>query len=351
MKTGTGLSPQLRALLQGYAGPAYVLDQEGRCLLANGRMLEIYGLQAGDMEGRRREEFMPADQARAHRDNELRVTQAARPVDLEETLGARSGQRRLFRSRKIPLRDPEERIFAVATLCTDLSGEHQALEAVRRLSQELLQVQETERAALSRELHDELGQGLTALKFKLASLRRQAQGPGEPALGQAMDMVDALVDQVRGLARRLHPAVLDDLGLAAAVRWLLGSYQGEAGQGGLQVSLTENLGDERLSPELELACFRVVQESLCNIRRHAGASHGVVLLFRSADRLHVVIEDDGRGFDLADFRHDGPGFPGGLGLRGIRERVAALGGELGLRSDPGLGTQVRVVFPAGAALT
>lgn len=117
------------------------------------------------------------------------------------------------------------------------------------------------------------------------------------------------------------------------------------------MSLTENLGDERLSPALELACFRVVQESLCNISRHAGASHGVVLLFRSADRLHVVIEDDGRGFDLADFRRDGPGFPGGLGLRGIRERVAALGGELGLRSDPGLGTQVRVVFPVGATLT
>ncbi|MDD3483298.1 PAS domain-containing protein [Azovibrio restrictus] len=351
MKAASDLSAQLRALLQGCAGPAYVLDQEGRCLLANGRMLEIYGLQAGEMEGRRREEFMPADLARVHRDNDLRVTRAAQPVDMEETLWTRCGQRRLFRSRKIPLRDQEERIFAVATLCADITGEQQALEAVRRLSQELLQVQETERAALSRELHDELGQGLTALKFKLASLRRQVPGSGEASLGQAMEMVDALVDQVRGLARRLHPAVLDDLGLAAAVRWLLGGYQDEAGQGGLQVSLTENLGDERLSPELELACFRVIQESLCNIRRHAVASHGVVLLFRNAERLHLVIEDDGHGFDLDDFRRDGPGFPGGLGLRGIRERVAALGGELGLRSTPGLGTQVRVVFPAGATRT
>jgi signal transduction histidine kinase len=214
---------------------------------------------------------------------------------------------------------------------------------LQRLSMKLITAQEEERRVIARELHDEVGQALTAIKVELAVAQRTIEAAGAPAhaLDDARSISEGVLHMVRDLSHLLHPALLDDLGLVAAVDSYL---KGFGKRHGLRVDLLQERMAERLQPETEAAAFRIIQEALTNVVKHARANSCRVYLQRLMNTLLVTVEDDGVGFDpVAMNRVEAKQ---GLGLIGIRERVSGLGGTLRFESAPGNGTRLTVELPA-----
>ena len=242
----------------------------------------------------------------------------------------------------------EHRIFpspeGLSVFFQDVTERRRDEETLRTLSRRLLTAQEEERRRLARELHDEVGQVLTAVKIQLQTLLRSGATPAPGRLQAAVDSVDHAIGGLRILAFNLRPAILDDLGLSAALRW-----QGDrfAAETGTEVSLNIERLEGRLPTEVETACFRVAQEALTNVARHARATHVDVELRlgppEEPDGLALRIRDDGAGFEQADARRrmaEG----GCMGLSGMEERVRLAGGRFEVRSRPGEGTAVWVHF-------
>jgi signal transduction histidine kinase len=216
---------------------------------------------------------------------------------------------------------------------------------LQRLSSQLLTAQEEERRSIARELHDEVGQVLTAIKVELAVAERSvgAAGGDIGPLRSARGIADGALHTVRDLSRLLHPAMLDDLGLAAAIDWYL---KGFSRRHGLKIELLQEGVDQRLTADTEAAVYRIVQEALTNVAKHAQATSVRVFLQRLTNTLLVTIEDDGVGFRPEEVAE--PGTTRGIGLVGIRERAVQLRGTMRLESAPGKGTRLTVEVPARA---
>jgi signal transduction histidine kinase len=227
-----------------------------------------------------------------------------------------------------------QRFASRAAVAVDLSRR-----VARTTVQRIVSGQEQERRRLSRELHDETGQALTSILLGLRSIE-DAQGTERfpAALAELREMVVATLQDVRRLAVELRPKALDDFGLVAALERLTSSF---AEHTGITVDLESQLEDARLPDEVETVLYRVVQEALTNVVKHAQAEHVSVLLHPRPGRVAVVIEDDGRGFTDREEGSDG------IGLLGMEERVALVGGSLAVESSAGVGTTIAVEVPAG----
>lgn len=212
---------------------------------------------------------------------------------------------------------------------------------LRRLSRRLVQAQEVERKSLSRELHDQVGQALTALGIEIGNLMNSRQT--EPATFRArLEEIKALnaraIGTIRDLAMGLRPSMLDDLGLEPALQWQGREFSRHTGVPA-SVQVAGNL--EGLTDAQRTCIYRVVQEALTNCARHAHANNVLVSLQSQGDQVVVVVQDDGMGFDVASRAQ------GGLGLLGMQERVAELDGHLNIASAPDKGTTIRVELPIG----
>jgi signal transduction histidine kinase len=216
-------------------------------------------------------------------------------------------------------------------------------ELLQTLSRQQVELQEAERRAISRELHDEAGQVLTSLKVGLRLLEKHADRPQEVAsrVGELIDMADAVQDDLHRLAADLRPASLDHLGLVAALR----HYLAEIDRQHPQIVDFETVGmdGDRLSAEIEIALFRIAQEALTNSIRHADAERVSVLVERRDQQIIMVIEDDGVGLDLEEIARNDR-----LGMVGMGERTEMLGGNLLVESAPGAGTTIVVEVPVGS---
>lgn len=216
---------------------------------------------------------------------------------------------------------------------------------LQALSIKLLEAQETERRFLAHELHDEVGQALTAIKINLHRLERwvtstQASEPLEDCLA----LVDDTLQQVRNISLDLRPSMLDDLGLVPTLRWYINRH---AKRTGLRETLTCEALAQRLPTATETACFRIVQEALTNIARHAQAQIVSVTLVQANHTLHLTIQDDGVGFDqnhLSRAKAKGTS----LGILGMEERGTLIGGQLSISSTPGQGTRIALQVPLAA---
>ena len=206
-------------------------------------------------------------------------------------------------------------------------------DAVRRV----VEAQEQERARLARELHDETGQALTSILLGLKSLDdRAAADSDRAAVTELRELVVSTLQNVRRLAVELRPATLDDFGLVPAIERLRDVVEAQAG---ISVDIRSDLGDARLPSDVETALYRIVQEAFTNVLKHAAASRVSVRLDRRADKVTLVVHDDGRGFDPATARE------GSLGLVGMRERAALLGGHLTTESSEDAGTMIKAEVP------
>lgn len=216
----------------------------------------------------------------------------------------------------------------------------QAKRDLERLSARLLEIQEEERGRLARELHDEVGQTLTALRIEISHALAASREPQiRERLERARGLAERTVQTVRDISLLLRPAMLDDLGLAPALQWHLEHFSRRSG---IQCEFTEEGLHDFLPESVKTCVYRVVQEALHNCEKHAAASRIRVSVRQTPEQLTVEIEDDGRGFAL-----DSKGLPpgSGFGIAGMRERAAIVGGALAFESAPGLGTKLSLAIP------
>ena len=223
--------------------------------------------------------------------------------------------------------------------------ERQVQEQAKRLqtlSRLLIEAQEKERRAVARELHDEIGQVLTAVKINLQALARPDLVDGaEPGLRDSIEVLEHAIQRVRDRSMDLRPAVLDDFGLVPAVRWYL---ERRAARAGFALELRADSAVRRYPAEVETACFRVIQEAVTNTMRHARATKLCIDIESLDSGLRFAIRDDGAGFDCAAARSRALA-GGSIGLAGMEERVELLGGTIEIDSSPGRGTHIEVFLP------
>ena len=224
-------------------------------------------------------------------------------------------------------------------------AEQQNRRDLERLSARLVSAQEEERRSLARELHDAVGQSLTAIKMEMGVALRgvEADSRAHASLEEARALAESTLQSVRDLSQVLHPSMLDDFGLPEALRAHL---RGFSRRTGIRAQLTHERMDDRLSPELEVCVYRIVQEALTNVARHSGASSCTVSLVRRDGLLHLTIEDDGRGISATALRPVDA--RRGLGLIAMRERAQALAGTFEVDNRREGGTRVIVRLPAPA---
>ena len=262
------------------------------------------------------------------------------PIQADYRIITPTGELVWLRDHAEPVRNEAGQILyyqGVVLDITDYNRERAGREQLQLLSRRLVEVQEAERRRIARELHDEIGQTLTGLKLILESA---AQAPAAPAgrLGDAQALVNELLARVRALSLDLRPAMLDDLGLLPALLWFLERYSHQSGV----LAQFEHTGlERRFSPAIETAAYRIVQEALTNVARHANVRQVLVRVWATAQALAVQITDHGVGFDAAAAMAAGRT----SGLAGMRERCALLRGKLSLESTKDRGAQIMAEFP------
>jgi PAS domain S-box-containing protein len=242
-------------------------------------------------------------------------------------------------------RDERGQPAGMVALIQDVTERKRAEVSLRLLSRRLLDIQETERRRLAHELHDEIGQALSALKLNLdrMSARRVAPGDGT-LLDDSIGIVERLAQQARSLALDLRPSLLDDFGLIPAVKWYVKKH---AERSGLETEIVDKVAGGRLPKEVETACFRVIQEAVTNVVRHARARRVTIELAAGDTEVSLSVTDDGDGFDVAAARTTAS-LGGSFGIVGMEERVSLAGGRFELDSTRGQGTVVRARLPLGA---
>ena len=223
-----------------------------------------------------------------------------------------------------------EALAARAAIAVDLS-ERVSRDTVRRV----VQAQELERKRLARELHDETGQALTSILLGLKPLEDAASEEAREAVAAVRGLVVSTLQDVRRLALELRPSALDDLGLVPAIDRLARSFE----ESGIQVDVEAHIGDQRLPEPVETTLYRIVQEALTNVAKHAEAERLSITLIRKDGAVVAIVEDDGRGFDPEASEAEG------LGLLGMRERLALVGGRLRIEAAPGSGTTIAAEVP------
>jgi len=201
---------------------------------------------------------------------------------------------------------------------------------------------EQERRRIAHALHDEVAQLLAVVQLALEEVRAEVPASVRSRLAEALARIDEAAGRVRRIAHELRPALLDDLGLMPALEFLAAGF---AARGGPEVTVEGSAGG-RPAPATETALYRIAQEALINVVRHAGARRAEIVVEAADGALRLTVRDDGAGFEVARARR--PGAPT-LGLLGIEERALALGGSCEIRSSPGAGTELRVEVPLGPA--
>lgn len=237
---------------------------------------------------------------------------------------------------EISSRVEKERLFEAVS---------QQRQQLRALANRLTDVQEAERKQLARELHDEMGQALTAISINLAAIKKdlppQCLTPIKERLAEASLLTEQTLEQIRELSLNLRPSMLDDLGLVPTLHWYVKRY---ANRVTVETDFQVTGLKERLPPAIETTLYRIVQEALTNVARYAQASRVQLQLHRKNSVVAVFIEDNGQGFDLAEVvNRENP--KNGTGLLGMRERVTLLGGKFNIQSQAGQGTQLAIEIP------
>jgi signal transduction histidine kinase len=215
---------------------------------------------------------------------------------------------------------------------------------LRFLSAELLTAHEAERKRIAGEVHDELGQSMTVLKLRLRTIEKQLRKDQEKLREECLDLLghaDSILKSVRRISRDLTPSILEDLGLSAAVRWLVDNYKKNID---IKIDLQEDNVDSLVPKDLQINIYRILQECLTNIGKHASAENITVLIRQHDDRTVFMVEDDGRGFDAEQILNSGATAKG-LGFTTMRERALLLNGTLDIASREGKGTRITLQIP------
>jgi PAS domain S-box-containing protein len=312
-----------------------IKDCDGHYTLINTCFEAILGRTNDDVRGLTDDDLFPANMARQFRQNDLKVLRERRSFQFEEQMPHPDGTTHYYLSVKFPFYGEDGEAKGVCEISTDITEVKKAQDQLRRLSASIMASQEKERAAIARELHDELGQVLTALRMDAVWVARRLEDRDPPAADRARDMcrlIDKNIEDVRGMAIRLRPGVLDDLGLVDALEWFTADFEKRTAI----TCVFEHGRIPSIGEAVATAAYRIAQEALTNVARHARAGRVYVELANRNRQLHLTVGDDGRGFDTGSLAE-----AEGLGVAGMKERANLVGGELDVRSAPGEGTRIR----------
>jgi PAS domain S-box-containing protein len=323
----------------------FMLDPGGHVMSWNRGAQRLKGYRAADILGQHFSRFYPQeDIERGKPEHELLVAAAESRLEDEGWRVRKNGTRFWANVVITALRDQTGTLRGFAKVTRDVTERKRAEELRARLTRQLMVAQDAERRRIARELHDETGQALTGLLVGLRTIERSQTIEEAIEMAQQLRGVatQSLVD-VRRLARGLHPSILDDVGLSAAVTRYVEEF---AQVHGIAVGLQIGLDSDRLPLLLQTTVYRVLQEALTNVAKHAGGRRVSVRLAREKATIELRVQDDGTGIK----RRKGPRRAGlshrqGLGLEGMRERVALLGGSVRVESEPGAGTTVTARIP------
>ena len=332
-------------LFQFAPDPYLVTDLAGNILEANQAAAEMLGAPAGRLKGKPLAVFVPEGHRADFRDCLLQMRPARSPATLERRSAKRELVLRSRRGTLVPIeltlvraRDGSGQAPDLRWLLRDVQARKQAEEVLRHAAARLEVTREQERKLIAREIHDELGQALTALRMDLAWVKARLPAEDAKLTEKAVGMlgtIEQTIRTVRRIATDLRPPLLDDLGLVAAIEWQAEQMAARTG-----VRTTLDLADPRLDDARATTVFRIVQEALTNVARHAGARTVSVRLRGTAKEVTLQVMDDGKGITAAAVNNTRA-----LGLLGMRERALAWGGTLDVRGRRGGGTEVRLCLP------
>jgi PAS domain S-box-containing protein len=320
---------------------------EGTITRLNARAEQLFGYRRAELLGKSIEILVPKrlrDRHPAHRDA-YRQHPRMRPMGAGLELYGRRKDGTEF-PLDIMLSPVEtDRGSLVLTVARDVTDRKRAEESVRELSGRLLQLQDDERRRLAREIHDSTAQTLSAITLNLSVVKRYASFDknqrASKALAESLELARNAGRELRTFSYLLHPPLLDEAGLAQALRWYVDGF---AQRTNIRVSLEMPENPGRLPSDLETALFRIVQECLTNIHRHSGSLTAEIRIVQDAERITVEVRDRGKGLPARSFEQSGAASTLGVGIRGMRERVRQLGGQVEVMlADPG--TLVRAVVP------
>jgi PAS domain S-box-containing protein len=354
---------RLLAILENSPTIIFLKDPKGRYLHINRQFARLFGFKRGQILGKTDFDLFPRQQAAVFRANDRKVLRAGVALGFEESARYQDGVHVSIVS-KFPLRDTSGEIYALCGIATDITDRKRTWEALRQsdehhrrllnearvmqenlrsLSNQILHVQEEERKHISRELHDDLGQSLTAISVTLAALKTDGTGDESvmrQRLARAQQILQEASETVHRFARELRPALLDELGLIPTLRSCLNSFSERTG---MRVTFRGNAVAEQLSSEQKTVLFRVAQESLTNVAKHARATRVRLDLREVKGGICMEVADNGRSFSpTAVNRRNGNDR---LGLLGMQERVRLVNGSFAVQPRPGKGTSVRVAIP------
>jgi len=331
---------EITSILKYTPDVVYIKDRRFRYVLINARFEELLEKTNDEVRGCSDYDLLPREVADQFSQHDRRVLAADRPLQVEEHL-PHGEDLHTYLSVKFPIYDSKYQASGVCSISTDITAEKKARERLRRLSGSILVSQEQERASIARELHDELGQVLTALRMDTIWMYERLKETDAAAAERALTMsglIDKNIEDVRGMAIRLRPGVLDDLGLIDALEWYTADFE----QRTKITCIFEHSEVPQLKGSIATAAYRITQEALTNVARHAEAGNVDVSLAVNDHTLHVTVKDSGQGFDPATLTETE-----GLGLAGMRERAGLAGGTLAINSARGKGTTVSLEIPIG----
>jgi two-component system, NarL family, sensor histidine kinase UhpB len=334
----------LRTVIDIIPDYIYVKDRDSKFIVNNVAVAKNLGCTPDDVIGKTDFDFFPPDLARQFFQDEQKVMSTGRALISREERNyypiTDSWGWHLTTS--VPLRDSRGRIIGLVGVSRDITS-HKLMEErlresllARKVAREVLASQERERQRIAAELHDELGQNLLLVKNKLLLAQRTASLGSSEAIQEAIALVSQTLQGVRDISHNLRPHQLDELGLGKSVE---GMFRRLCQASGLELKLEIRDVEGLLEPESEISLYRIAQECLSNIIKHAGASRVKVSLGPSRGKLQFKVQDDGRGFDPAASHGEG------MGLILMSERARMLGGTLEIHPRPGGGMQLAVAVP------
>ncbi|MGV8050777.1 MAG: PAS domain-containing protein [Anaerolineaceae bacterium] len=322
---------EITSILRYTPNIVYIKDINEHYILVNSRYEEIFGVKTEEIKGKTAREFMPKELAEKIHVNDRKVIKEKNPYRVEYNVSI-GGEVRNYLSVKFPIYDEAGHVNGVGAISTDITELKRSQEQLKRLSGSVITDQEKERAAIARELHDELGQLLTALRMDTVWILNHIKHKDKEAAEHAsvmIDLIDKSIDDVRNIAIRLRPGLLDDLGLADALEWFAADFETRTGI----ACIFQHNYIPALNDTIATAVYRIAQESLNNVARHARATQVDVSLYIQDKVLKLIVKDDGKGFEIISVEES-------LGLAGMKERAAIIGGVLNIDTFPGKGTRI-----------
>lgn len=346
---------RFRSLVDTAPDATVIMDEQGVILIANRQAVKLFGYSKSQFEGMQVEKLLPSSFRQKHAVYRKQFAGYARTRPMgagKDLVAVRMDGTEIPVEISLSPFESQEGILVTASIrdITQRKKAEKELEdsynSIRRLTEHLQKIREEERTAISREIHDELGQQLTVLKIDASWIKKRLQQKDDAVIRRTddmLDMVDQMIRSVRRISSELRPSVLDDIGLGAAIEMSLHEFERRSG---ILTSFDSNLNDRYLPDAVKNGMFRIFQESLTNVARHSHAKKVVVNLSVAGDSWVLRIEDDGVGFDP-----EAAAAKKTLGVLGMRERAAAIGGEYTISGIPGKGTTIELSIPIGHAMT